>query len=236
MKPNSRYSDVLEKVKHSTLSSEATYPGRVIDYETRMRFVNWCGVRYWEHGAVDILDRGVRNPIGRRTIGHQLNVDFCTLAEVDYDLYTPEGLKVRKSMVLDAPMLWRDREHDMVVNATNYRPIKYACEASPPVPSRNIRIAFPNKTADEEKWPEIQKWIDWVTALKELEARPEPTWNYCGTNHIEMVKAPQEPKGKLLYEMWNMPKETRQRLRKLFLEQNATVRELPWLKTQKAAA
>jgi hypothetical protein len=133
------------------------------------------------------------------------------------------------------PVLWIDQEHNMIVNASHYEPLKYACQSSPPTPSRQMKVAFPDEKLDKEKWPEIKQWLDWVKAQRNLGGEDPPfpnTYNYDRMLR-KFVSNPVEPVGELFCILWHYESVTLS-VRQYFLKQNQIIREYPWLKTQGA--
>lgn len=233
MRPATNYENL---VKTHTGMAYHIYAGRGIDYETRMRYVNSDGVRFWEHGAFDVLTGGHRNPDGRKKMAEMLGTYCVKASEYPGKIFTPEGLEVHKSQMVDNPVLWIDQEHNMIVNASHYEPLKYACQSSPPVPSRQIKVAFPDEKLDKEKWPEIKQWIDWVNAQRNLGGEDPPfpnTYNYDRMLR-KFVSNPVEPGGELFRILWHYESVTLS-VRRYFLKQNQIIRDYPWLKTTKPA-
>jgi hypothetical protein len=96
-------------------------------------------------------------------------------------------------------------------------------------------VGFPDKKADEEKWPEIKQWIDWVDAQRNLGGDRPTNFGYVSSWKIsEFVKNPQQPVGTMLHGLWMDCLTVPQRIRAEFLKQNQIIREYPWLKTQGA--
>jgi hypothetical protein len=240
MRPATNYENLVKK--HTGMAYHIN-AGRGIDYETRMRYVNSDGVRFWEHGAFDVLTGGHRNPDGRKKMAEMLGTYCVKASEYPGKMFTPEGLEVRKSQLVDNPVLWIDQEHSMMVNASHYEPLKYACQSSPPIPSRQIKVGFPDKKADEDKWPEIKKWLDWVRAQKllggECPVEARQAWNRDRRANNTIMKTWVEsgagPTGAAIWLLWCSPESWEPLARKYFLQQNQIIRDYPWLKTTKPA-
>jgi hypothetical protein len=231
MRPATNYENL---VKTHTGMAYHINAGRGIDYETRMRYVNSDGVRFWEHGAFDILQSGDRNPDGRKTMSKLLGVECVKVGDYKGELYTPEGVKVTKSQLVGNPVLWVDREHMLVVNCDIYEPIKYAWEGAPPVSRRKIKVAFPDPIAEKTIWPEIKKWLDWVKAQKALGGEePDYTPSYRWNRIIDgFIYNPQQPVGDLYSMIWHYD-EVAEACRRKFRIKTRITRDYPWLKTTK---
>lgn len=237
MKPTRRYEDVLKSIGTQNHYGD-DYPGRGIDFDTRMRFVTAGGVKYWEHGTFDIVRDGHRNPGWRESVSRTLGVECIKADEFKGDLYTPDGIKIRKSQLQNRPVLWIDREHNLVVNGDYGNTIRYQSEHCPPVAQKKLGVGFRNEKADKEEWPEIKKWFDWILSQKALGGEcPVEAWKawrnsrYTNAGMLQdWVKSQSMPTGAPLYILWKDDDgQWKRYVRDYFRKQSQIIRTYPWL-------
>lgn len=205
-----------------------------IDFDTRMRYVDRDGLRFWEHGEVHIKCGNTRNPKQRRALRSILDVRVHMLAEVRYKLFTPDGMQLTKSQIKDAPVLLLDQEHKTIVNVSRYDSVIYKSADSPPVARNPIRVSTLNQLAERDLWPQVLQLWEVLKVKKRMGLRAPEAPKFCYYDVCNRLDAwvctpTATEDAVVLNELWNMPRE---KLRKLFRHNHDLVISYPYLITK----
>lgn len=227
MKQSLQYKEVLTEDLHES---------KGIDYDTRMRYVDKQGMRFWEHGEVHIKAGMRRNPKGRMHVSCALGASVDLLSDIGYKLFTPDGAPVTKTQLRDKPVLLRDYEHNVVVDVSGRNSVVYKSADSIPVPKHTIAVYTTNAVAMKELWPEIEKWSNWVRVMKRMGiAPPKRPFVYTYTETLDAplnawMKTPIEPAGYILSLLWF--RHDLASLKNIFTKDTAIKNEHPYLRAK----